>query len=389
MSDAAYAEPVSVPLDTPSAPSGSVGSQIPEIPEKPVAAGPVDKMNREAEKPSRRESIERAIKDAEVKARAPKDEAKTPEVKAEQQPRERTEQGKFAPKASEAPKAAEGVAQTDTLKAPQAQQATPPTTRKYEPPARFNEHSKAEWDSIPEQTQAEIVRATQNLEKGYEKHKESAERYDKISSYDERARANGGSVENVLQEVDRLQQTLRTNPIQGLHEIAAMGGFDIRQAAAHILGQPIPQQNHAYQQVLAAKDAEIARLTEVIQGEQSKNETASAVNEFAAQNPDFHEIRDRIQTVLETTPVLGDTPAERLANAYKIAKAFGAAQPAHQASPAIETTLAASPASPNPNGQKSINGSPTIPPKIAIKPKDGHLSRRDSVRNALVKGGFM
>ena len=374
MSDVAHAE-VTVPLEAP-VPAAPLGSQIPELPEKvPDIPAPKEaKPEAEAPKQTRRESIEKAVKEAEAKAEKLK--AETPEAKVA---RERTEQGKFAPKAPDP--AAQAKAKPP--------EATQPGERKRhdDPPARFNETAKANWANAPEDVRAEVYRMQENLEKGYEKHKESAERYDKIRQYDERARQNGGDVSRVLEDVDRIQTMLRTDPVRGLSELAQVGGFDLHKVAAHIAGMPAPQVNQQYAQAMQAKDRQIAELQGRLNEHSQKEDTARAVAEAQAKYPDLEARLPYIENYIKSG-ILQGTPAEVLDKAYMLASMIPASS-APPAQPPTTTPVAASPASPNPAGQRSVSGSPSVPPKLVAKGKDGQLSRRDSVKNSLIRAGLM
>jgi hypothetical protein len=321
----------------------------------------------EPEKPAKAPTASEAVKAAQEKLAA-KEAAKAKEAESAKKEDEPGKEKKAPEKAEEKVAGKEQQKTVPEAKAPAKDapeaKAEPGQSegreRRYEPPARFNEQSKAEWEKAPDSVKAEVHRAIKNLEDGYTKHKEAAERYEQIRQFDENAKANGGDIKELLTKVGTFEQTMKSNPLAALNfalrEIGPRGPdgspITIDDIVAHVHGQSDDQR-------LQAAHSRIQELESQIQHMETAAKVPDMVAEFAAANERFEELSPLIETLLQ------EGTAQTLEGAYKIAESIKpvSASPATQqdtlqASPAAETASSA-PTAPNPAGQKSISGAPS------------------------------
>lgn len=327
-----------------------------------------------AEKPI---SASDAIKAAQEKLAA-KEEAEKPKPE-----KVRADDGKFAAKEQPVPKEA---------KAPEAQAKAAPEPRvepaqsegrvsRYEAPARFNDQGKADWANAPESVQAEVHRTIKNLEDGYAKHKESAERWEQVRQFDDMARQNGRQgIHDSLREIVDFEQAILRNPIEGFEKVAKHFNLNLQAIAAHIMGQN-PDQH------VQAIHRENQELKQHIALMQRMNEMPNVLVEFKNQEgrERFDELQEDIMFFLKNIVKEGN-PSERLAAAYEMAARFrpanaSSAPAAPQASPAAEASPAPRPA--NPAGQKSISGAPSS--GIPSGGKKRVLSNSEALKAALAQ----
>ena len=355
---------VEVPVDIPSH-SEPLSSQV-HAPEQVSTPEP----KADVKPPSAREAIENAHKALEAKEKA------APEVKAEA--KARAEDGKFAAKQQD-PKVAEASAKAADAPVQTADKSqSEGRVSRYEAPARFDEQGKSEWANAPESVQKEVHRAIKNLEDGYTKYKESAERYETVREYDELARKNGREgVHESLKQVVEIEKAFARDPIEGMKKITDHFGLNLQAVAAHIMGQqPNLQVQEAHNR--------IRELEAKIQHMELEKTVPKMIEEFAAKHDRFEELADDIAFFLKS----GITPD--LETAYEMSARFrpananassAKAEPSLQASSAVETASSA-PVPPNPAGQKSVTGSPASGTTQAAVKKGPPPSIADAIRQA-------
>lgn len=341
---------IEIPNQGPSS-SGPLGSQIPQKGEDSSQGQPPNKSLRETIENAAKESAK--IQEAKVKAQEPKPEVKAKEAEPKAE-KPRSEDGKFQ---SQNPKVAEATAKAADVpvQAAETSQSEGRVTR-YEAPARFNDQGKAEWDKAPESVQAEVHRALKNMEEGYTKHKESSERWESVKEFDEMARKSGGDLKATLGQLKAIEDAFeRGGPVEGMQAVAQRMGVNLNALAAHIMGQQPNQQ-------VAQAHQRIQELEAKIKEFEAEREAPNIVNQFFDQNPDAKEYTDKLAFLLKTGK------ADTLEDAYEFVKMFAPASSANamNATPANLNALQASsaeeiatPAAPNPAGQKSITGAPS------------------------------
>lgn len=347
---------------------------------KPQAEEP--KAEPKGEKLSRQDVVKQAIDKATKEPEKPKDEPKEapkdkqpdPEPKAERAP-----DGKFAAKLAE-PEAQ-----------PQEQPKRP--TAYKEPPQRFDDAAKAEWEAVPESVRGTVHRMVKETEQGIQKYRADAEAYEPIRQYDEMARRNGGSLKQTLEQVAELEQVFARNPIEGFHRIAQRLGINVHQVAQAI-AQQNPQQ--IADQQLRMQMADQQRQTQALQLQLEQERQARAeqeqqkyqqrlVEDARKEFPRFDELRPVMIGLVQAGEVEGQTDQEILSNAYKEAvRRFPNSSGAHTAEgePALAQTQVQR--TPNPAGQRSIAGAA----RGDAPSSKQKLSRQDATRNALRKFGI-
>lgn len=318
-----------------------------------------------------------ADKAADKAADKPKPVESAPKEKAEEKPAEkaadkpeprRDETGKFA-----SDKPAEPEKPVETPKA------------KYEVPARFSDDAKQIWASAPEPIQREIDRAVRELTQGHEKYKASAEAFEPIRQYHEMAAKSGTTLANALQAYTSMETLLRQDPIKGLELITSNIGLSLRDVAAHIMGQPVDQQQ-------SAKDAEIRDLKQTIQrleqgftsfkGDLETREVNQIISAFKA-DPKYSRF-DELQT--DIGMFLQTGRAQNLSEAYAMAERLNpATTPAAASPPAASTAAIEVPAAQTDKGTKSITGAPSAGSTPgARKPAK---SSREAIERAFARAG--
>lgn len=387
MSEVAIAAPEAsegaVITDAPTS-THELGSQIPEeakvkAPEtkaEPKVEGP--KNNSEAVKRALEASkakTEAALKakEAETAKPAPKAEPKPTETEA----RARTEQGKFAAKESPAPKP-DDAARTVQPKT-EGDQTSEGRKPYHEAPARFLEPSKKDWANVPDSVKEDVHRVIAENEKGIQKYKGDAEKFDKVRAFDDLARQNGREgVHESLKQVVEIENAFKRDPIEGLKKITDHFGVNLQAVAAHIMGQ------NPNQQVQQAH-TRIQELEAKIQQMEMAAKAPDIVAEFAASHERFDELTDVIATLLETGTAKDLEAAYKLASVLK-APASNAAQTSQPLIPA-ESVQAHTPAQAlNPAGSKSVSGAPTGGISPAAK-KSVPSSNKEALQRAFSRAG--
>lgn len=346
----APAAPSAAVIDAPTPSTPELGSQTPVAdkpepkPEAKVEAKPVEKTpSKSAEEAVKRAHDAVTAKEAE-KAKAA--EAKTPAKADEPQATDKT---KVAAKDSQAEKPRDETVQAKT----EGNQTSEGRKPHHEPPARFLENAKRDWESAPESVKEEVHRTIKNLEDGHQKYKESADRYEKVREYDDLARKNGREgVHESLKQVVEIEQAFTRNPIEGLKKVTDHFGINLQAVAAHIMGENPDQRVHE-------AHTRIQELEAKIQHMEMAAKAPDLVAEFAAKNERFEELSPVIATLLKTGV------AHDLESAYELAAALKepASSAGQKLASSAHTEATASPAQAdiplNPAGQKSVSGAPT------------------------------
>ena len=355
----APAEPsaVAIPSEAPP-PNNPLPPQTPVAEKAPEPKTEPEKKPEAAKTPS--DAIRRANEAVKAKAAegdgkpAPKpdskpDETGKPEPKAPQnprpsepeaQPRQRAQDGRFAP--------VEGKG------APEDER--PPAPARNDAPARFSAEAKAAWEAAPEPVRNEVHRALREMEGGFEKHRADAEAYRTVKDFDDLAKQHGGNLRASLEKVKAIEDAFERNPLEGLQRVADHFGLNMRAVAAHIMGQTPDQVQQQQDGTIAELRREIAGMKQQLGGvsktmdQQREERTHADVSKFAADNPRFEELADAIATEIQ--------------HGYSLSEAYDRAA---RLNPAPDTRPSPPPAPPavtparplNPAGQKSITGAPS------------------------------
>jgi hypothetical protein len=338
---------------------------------------------------STRGSVERAF--ASVASRDETPEVETPEVESEEAPsvdRARGPDGKFiAKEATDTPEAP--VEAAPEVAAPVAAQvAVGAPSEPVGAPARLSAEAKAAWSTTPPAVQAEIGRAFAEMEKGINHYRGTLETVRPLFEMAAQAGTDPGQIVQTFMGHDK---ALQADIVSGLAGVAQAYGFDIRQVAAHIMGQPAPEVNQQVMQLTQHTrqlEAQLQHYQAAEQRQQSErmNSVLETVNKFSAEAPRFGELEHYIKWALETqaVPKTGD-PAADLKNAYEFAaRLIPGASPAPVAAPAA-TAAPLQPVAQTPKKAGiSIDGAPSGSNPAAPRSK----STNEAVRRALSQAGL-
>jgi hypothetical protein len=315
---------------------------------------------------SARESIEKAFAEVPAEIEA----VETPEAVVEEAPEEasvetaedtraRDELGRF--------KAAEAAAEAALEPAPLAPVVDAPKVETDAPPARFMAEAKAAWATTPPAVRAEINRSFAEMERGLQLHQQT------IAPLKQFIDMAGGSdqLAAAAQRYIGIEQMLAQDPLKGLDTIARNLGTDLRTIAAHVMGQPAPDQNVELQQ-LRQQNQQMAQQLQGVQAEKTRA-AEQQVTKFVEGHPRFGELSNVIAWTLKTG-LAADLPS-----AYEYADRLKPAlvspgPPAPTAAPAPQT-----------RGPVSIKGAPSSgsnPGRAAES-----MSTRDAVARAFSELG--
>lgn len=384
MSDLAT-EPQGAPLAETTSEPTPLTNQVPPKEEAPVA-------------PKKPLSISDALKQAQAEVKA-KDDTKAAPVKDEVKPDAKAEPKTDANPAeakTEAPKS-EAPADTSTPAEIEARKTSP----HREPPSRFDDAAKGEWERAPEAVKGAVHRTIREMEAGIQKHKQAAEEFESVREFAEMAKQHGTDLKSALKNYVGIEQKLRQNPLQGLQQIVSNLGLKkpdgspvtLRDIAGHVMGQaPDAVASQSEAQVMELRQ-QVQQLQEQLGGVQQhfqSQKTATVASEVEAfrsmpGHDRFDELQDDIAAYLRSG--LSDAnlpPKERLKEAYDYAsyKRFGPPSVAHtDANPLLDQTQAPPPMQVKPAGQKSISGAPGNSTTTAGKPKV--MSIKDSIAAAM------
>lgn len=279
--------------------------------------------------------------------------------------------------------------QSETAAKPAETEAKPGTTSHAEAPARFKSDAAAmaEWEKAPEPVKAAVHRSIRELEAGIEKHRVSAEEFDKVRDFHDLATKNKTTLRDAMTRYTNFERTILQNPIQGLQQVCDYAGISLRDVAAHIMGQKPEELQGQNDATIRELKNEIAQLKQSVGGvttsiQQQHVATVDAqVQKFAAENPRFEELAEDIAFFLKS----GRT--KDLAEAYKLAEKLNpdAAAPAATVQAAPQTRTAPDPQAQTLKGSKSITGAPSAGSDPATK--RASTSIKDSLRRAVAQAG--
>lgn len=343
----APAAPSAAVIDAPTPSTPELGTQTP-VAEKPEPKPEAKVEAKPAEKtPSK--SAEEAVRRAHEAVAAKEAEKAKTEAKTAEKPADTAEKKQAVTKEAPAEKPRDEAVQAKA----EGNQTSEGRKPHHEPPARFHETAKREWETAPESVKEEVHRAIKNLEDGHQKYKGDAERFEKVREFDELARKNGREgVHESLKQVVEIEQAFQRNPIEGLKRVTDHFGINLQAAAARIMGENPDQRVHE-------AHTRIQELEAKIQHMEMAAKAPDIVAEFAAKNERFEELSTVIATLLKTGV------AHDLESAYELAAALKepASSAGQKSASSALTEAAASPAQAeiplNPAGQKSVSGAPT------------------------------
>lgn len=369
-----------------------LGSQIPdEANSRAAERRDQTEASKEAPK-SNADAVKRAVEASKAKAeeavKAKEADAKPASKAEEKQPQPR-DNGKFASQKSTDEKA--GDAQRAAPEGNGGDQTSEGRKPHHEAPARFLEPSKRDWSKVPESVQEEVHRALSENEKGIQKYKASAERYENLREFDDLAKKNGRDLTDTLKTVAAFEDAMQKNPLAALNFALREVGpkkpdgspLSVDDFVEFIHGQSDDQR-------LQAANNEIAELRKQLNDIQTQQKAAEIeralpkfVNDFAEQNPRFDELSDTIAVLIETGTAKDLEAAYKLADTLKPASASNAEKDSQPLKPAENAPAQTQASALNPKGSKSVSGAPTggVSPSSQKVPS----SNSEAVRRAMAR----
>lgn len=383
---------------TPAGFTPPLGSQIPQNDTPPAQQGqqqqPAPPDAKQTAK-SLDEALDRAMQKVKDKAPPPaKDDAKPATDAKPAQPHR--ENGKFAPDPAK-------VAQPQQQAAPQEQPAQQPPaapTAYRDPPARYDDAAKADWEKVPETVRGAAHRAIRELEDGFQKYKGDAEAYHDVREYGDMAKQYGTTLKAALTNYVGIERLLASDPQAGFERIIANMGWKkpdgspitFREYAAGLLGQTVDQQQSRSDTIITELRGQVETLGRELAGlrqnvtQQGQQATLASIDEFARNHPRFEELGQDVLMFIQ------NGRARDLAEAYQLAERLNPAPAANAAHTGAVTSPAQTRSTPplNPAGEKSISGAPSdtvVTAQPRRKPGDPIPSLDESLDRAFRKVG--
>lgn len=349
----------------------------------------------EAKKPpTAREALKAAADKVAEKAKAAETDPdkKAAPVQSQPKPGEKPADKAVADKTLPDPKPAKDATQQPAkpVEAAKPEPGKPAAQSHHEAPARFKSDAAAmaEWEKAPEPVKAAVHRSFRELEAGIEKHRVSAEEFEKVRDFDELAKRNNTSLRDAMTRYTNLERTLISDPIKGIQQVCDYAGISLRQLAAHVTGQKpdeVQGQNDAtireLRQQVAQLQQSIGGVTTTMQNQHVATIEAQ-VDKFKADHPRFDDLAEDIAFFLKS----GKTTD--LAEAYALAERLNpdpTAATATTVSAAPQTRTAPDPQAQTLKGQKSVSGAPSAGSDPATK--RASTSIKDSLRRAVAQAG--
>lgn len=289
-------------------------------------------------------------------------------------------------------------------------QTTPTVETKYkEPPQRFAQAAKAEWEKVPEAVRAEIDRSHRELQAGLEKYKASAERFEELAEYEKLSQEfyrqplketlkNYAELDRGLADPSTNLATLE-RLVAGMKYVGTDGqtyNWDLPQLAQYIVDQA-DQGVSSYQDPAADLKRELAdvkrQLAEFQNGFTKQRETErerttqtlqEQISEFAAQNARFDELWQDVELELHNPKFAADKdPLIRLKLAYEKVERLN---PAPSLAPPAPAIAAPDVAAQTRKASASVTGAPGAGSNPAKKPVPS--SSRDALKAAFAAKGL-
>lgn len=216
-------------------------------------------------------------------------------VAAEPSGQPRDESGKFAAKV-------EGALASPAQTIPTEQHAAPPEALQEpsRPPASLSAQVKAEWTTLPEHVRQDFIRREAETNRGFEERAAQLKRYEPleavIAPHRNRIAMSGVDEATYVGSLIAADDLLRTNPIQGMAQVAQMYGIDLRQ-----LSQPGNQAAAAQEAQLPPQVQAALDRIQSFEQQQTQQQTASQQAEIDAFGKDhlyFENVRAGMAALL-------------------------------------------------------------------------------------------
>lgn len=245
-------------------------------------------------------------------------------------------------------------------------------------PKKFLPESQKNWANTPKAVRADITRLMGEMEGEVAKHKESAEKYENLREYEELLSKNKLTIKDYLDRGRAIEDNLARNPIAAIDQLLREAGprkpngqpLSLSELAGFINQNPnaiaqaqqnMPRQQTAPQQPsseIAALQGQIAEMRSALQYQSM----APVIERFSSTHPDYETLAPKMTEIIASGaikrlygPNLGIE--QTLQEAYRMVGGNMPTPP--PASPAPATPSAPPAPAADPDGGKSISGSPT------------------------------
>ena len=371
-----------------------------------VPAAPVVEEPEAKPVPSTRDALKAAAAKVEAEQKVAGKEASAKPADGKPEP-VRGEGGKFAPKDGEKPSdpnakpaAIDPAATKLGTEKPAAVATTPPAVdpnaKPSSAPARFSADAKAVWDTAPEPVKAEVARMERELTAGIEKHRVSAEAYERVRPFDNMAKEAGVTLEGALKRYTDFDKLLSVNPLKGFEAIADSIGVSLKDVARIVLGEEPDQQASQTDATVRELRQEIATLKEQVGGvtshfqQQHTSSITRQIEDWAASRPHFELIAPHIAAEMREGAATLDEAEQRVLQKYPQLAALSKPAAAKADPDPVIPAAASSVAAPDLEaqtlkGKKSINGAPSSGSEPAAQPRSSSI--KEALRRAAAKAG--
>lgn len=328
-----------------------------------------------------------AVKKAAEKVDAA-EKAKTEAVKAPVKP---VEQPAVKPK--------EAVAHVEAAKPAEAAKPTTDPVSDAEkpyktPPSRWNPDAKKAWEALPDDNlKNEVYRTVSELEKGYQKHREGAEKWKQMEPLEALAKQKNVDVLTAAKNYVAIDTDLSSDNIQhklrALDEVFRVAGIDKAAFAKHVLGNQAPQQQSNIQHVPAQQPQQPQESPKLKQLEQTvekltkhleQQQEAQIDQEWQAWSKDkplANDLLEPIQHYLNEGLNLDESYERAKQDLDERLQSLGYAP---------MNTRSAAQAIPNGKTQKSLTGAPSAGSTPATSPRSKNPA--DAVKRAMQIAGM-
>lgn len=344
----------------------------------------------EKKPPSTLDAVKKAAEKVEAGEKA--------KLAAEKAPVKPVEQPAVRPKEAAQPvEAAKPAEQTKPATEPASESDKPYKT----PPSRWNPEAKAAWEALPDDNlKNEVYRTVSELEKGYNKHRDGAEKWNALKEYDELAKNANTDIPTALKTYTAIDRDLNsTNPqekLRAIDHIFRTAGIDKTAFAKYVLGNQAPQQPGQQSNIqhipaqqresplvrqLQQQIAELKQQTEGVTKTIQQQQEAQIEQEWQAWSKDkplANDLLEPIQHYLNEGLDLDEAYERAKQDMDERLKSLGYAP---------MNTRPASQAIPNGKTGKSLTGAPSAGSTPGTSPRS--KSPADAVKRAMQIAGMM
>jgi len=355
----------------------------------------------------RREAIERAFaksraaqeaKGAAEEGKTPGEDRGKPQAKAQEKPETKEPQprdkGRFVARAPEGEEGVKPGEQKPVRHEPLADDAP-----YRDPPPRFSEAAKADWNGVPESVRGAVYQAHQQMERGIQQYRGAAEAFNELREFHDMAQRTGTTLKDALSNYTGIEKQLRSDLFGGIDLIINNmglpgrngGRYNVYDFARDVLRltpeqhRLVQHQNHAQaqQHQLGRLYQQVERLAtgfHEMQYRQEFKNTRSEIDKFAEANPGFDERLDIIKDEMDR----GWPLKAAYERAMKLRPDRGTARRSNGSTQAAQTRDTTAQTRSDEEVDRSISGAPNggTPSSQPRDPKK-RVSNREALTNAM------